>query len=158
MEPRIVELPSFPIAGLAIRTSEEDNRRNGTIPAFWEKVRSDRGFREGLEGIAVGPATLGLSCEFDGREFSYWIAREIRPDAPAPAGLRTFTVPAQRYAVFTAAGQFPRSVWQVVDFAYNDWLKRPGHRRTGGPDFEWYDGRFDAAASAGEVDLYIPIE
>jgi predicted transcriptional regulator YdeE len=26
MEPRIVELPSFPIAGLAIRTSEEDNR------------------------------------------------------------------------------------------------------------------------------------
>jgi len=158
MEPRIVERPSFPIAGLAIRTSEEENRQHGIIPAFWQRVRRDGKFWARLEPVAAGTATLGLSADFDGRTFAYWIARELRTGAAAPAGMQTLVVPAQRYAVFTAAGRFPQSVWAAVDFAHNDWLKRPGHRRTGGPDFEWYDERYDVRASSGEVDLYIPIE
>ncbi len=158
MNPRIVEKGSFRVAGVAIRTSEAENRLSGTIPAFWERVRRAQAFWAELGKIAVGSATLGLSTGFDGRDFSYWIAREIRADAEVPAGMQSVTLPAQRYAVFTAVGAFPRSVWKAVDFAYGDWLKRPGHRRAAGPDFEWYDTRYDAAAGSGEIDLYVPIE
>ncbi len=158
MTPRIVEKKSFRVAGVAIRTSEEENRRNGTIPAFWERVRRDEAFWMELEKIAVGSATLGLSTDFDGRSFSYWIAREIVAGSEVPAGMQSITIPAQRYVVVTAAGAFPQSVWKAVDFIYNDWLKRSGHRRAGGPDFECYDSRYDAAAGSGEIDLYVPIE
>ncbi len=128
------------------------------FPAFWERVRRDEAFWRDLGTIAVGSASLGLSTDFDGRSFAYWIAREIEAGAQVPAGMQSAIIPAQRYAIFTAAGAFPASVWKAVDFIYNDWLKRPGNRRTGGPDFEWYDARYDVATSAGEVDLYIPVE
>ncbi len=158
MDPRIIEKEAFQVAGLAIRTSEEENRLNGTIASFWDRVRRDEAFWGQLQKIAIGSATLGLSTNFDGRDFSYWIAREIAEGSVIPAGMQSVTIPAQRYAVFTAAGKFPRSVWETVDFIYNDWLKRPGHRRAGGPDFEWYDSRYNPATGLGEVDLYIPIE
>jgi predicted transcriptional regulator YdeE len=157
VEPTIVDRERFRVAGWTIRTSEEENRREGIIPAFWARMRGDEARWGELERIAVGSAVLGLSTDFDGRSFSYWIAREIEAGAEVPAGLQSVVLPAQRYAVFTARGQFPRSVWEAVDFAYGDWLKRPGHRRAGGPDFEWYDSRFDPATGAGELDLYIPI-
>jgi len=158
MNPRIVEKRSFRVAGVAIRTNEEENRLNGTIPAFWERVRRDETFWRELEKIAIGSATLGLSTNFDGRDFSYWIAREIEARSEVPPGMQTVTIPAQSYAVFTAAGEFPRSVWRTVDFIYNDWLKRSGHRRASGPDCEWYDSRYDVATGSGEVDLYVPID
>jgi AraC family transcriptional regulator len=158
VEPRIVQRGSFRVAGAAIRTSEEENRRSGTIPAFWKRVRADGAFWDEFGKIAVGSATLGLSTDFDGRSFSYWIAREVEAGAGVPAGMQSVTIPAQRYAVFTAAGAFPQSVWELVDFVYGDWLKRSGHRRAGGPDFEWYDSRYDVASGSGEIDLYVPIE
>lgn len=158
VNPRIVEKKGFRVAGVAIRTNEAENRLAGTIPAFWERVRRDEAFWEALDRISVGSATLGLSTDFDGRDFSYWIAREIDPGSEVPAGMLSVIIPAQRYAVFTAAGAFPQSVWKAVDFVYNDWLKRSGRRRAGGPDFEWYDSRYDAATGSGEIDLYVPIE
>ena len=158
MGPRFIEKESFRVAGLAIRTNEEENRLHGTISSFWNRVRRDEAFWEELQKIAVGSATLGLSTNFDGRDFLYWIAREIRAGSDVPEGMHSVTIPAQRYAVFTSAGKFPQSIWETVDFIYNDWLKRPGHRRAGGPDFEVYDSRYDAATGSGEVDLYIPIE
>jgi AraC family transcriptional regulator len=158
VNPRILEKATFRAAGAKIRTNEEENRLNGTIPAFWERVRRDEAFWAELAKIAVGPATLGLSTDFDGRDFDYWIAKEIEEGSDVPEGMQCVTIPAQRYVVFTADGAFPQNVWAAVDFVYNDWLKRPGHRRAGGPDFEWYDSRFDVATGSGEVDLYVPIE
>ena len=158
MEPKIIEKNAFRIAGVELRTSPDENRKNRTIPSFWMKMNQDKTFWDRLGKITSGKAALGVCTDFDGKDFSYWIAMEIPESATVPEGLLVKDIPSQRYAVFTAKGQVPQSVWETLDYIYGEWFPHSGHERFDGPDIEWYDERYNPATGSGEVDLYIPIK
>jgi predicted transcriptional regulator YdeE len=156
-EPRFKEMPGFRLAGRMLRTNEAENRRLNLIPRLWADLPQDREFQAARDGAAAHPALLGLSSDFDGVNFSYWAGFAVAAGASIPDKLASMWIPAQRYAVFTTQGHFPECVWKLVDYIQADWLKAPGRQRGDGPDFEWYDGRFDFRALSGEMDLYVPI-
>lgn len=67
------------------------------------------------------------------------------------------TVPAAKYAVFTAKGPVPQAIQDTWRYIYSSWLPKSGCERAETEDFELYDERCTHDEGA-EVDIYIPIK
>lgn len=66
----------------------------------------------------------------------------------------------QTYAVFTHRVGNPvlsQDLPRVFNYIYGRWLPDSGYMAGEGPEFEYYDSRFDPSTNSGEIDLYIPI-
>lgn len=79
-----------------------------------------------------------------------------------PEGLRTFTIPAIKYAVFPIRPRnrlgWPFAIADVKRYACTIWLPRSGYEPAGViDDFEFHDER-SARSKKPEVDLYVAIK
>jgi AraC family transcriptional regulator len=103
-------------------------------------------------------ACMGICMDFDGiNTFSYLICVEVSKFDTIPKKMVAKTIPAQKYAVFTAKGKVPEAILQTWKEIYQKWFPTSGFERTDGPDFEYYDKRSRINDEKSEVDIYIPI-
>jgi len=76
--------------------------------------------------------------DFDGIDtFSYLICVEVSSIDYIPEKMVARTIPAQKYAVFTAKGEMTESIQQAWKDIYGKWFPASGYERSFGPDFEW---------------------
>ena len=135
--PRIEDGQALLIAGLGERYTFETN--------------------EGIPG-QVGWTCYGVFCNGDDAgNFEYICGVEVRDFSAIPAELARIRIPACRYAVFTHRGHIS-AIRSTVYTIWNKALPEAGLETACAPDFERYDGRFDAASGFGEVEIWIPIK
>ena len=103
------------------------------------------------------PIAYGVEDNFDEKtkEFDYLAAVKVDNTLDIPPGMVSWDVPEQTYAVYTCT--LP-TIREAYDDMYHKWLPESGYQRGPGPEFEYYDERFDPHAADSELDLYIPIK
>jgi AraC family transcriptional regulator len=155
MEPRITDREAFTVVGLPLKV-----RRTTTheISALWDRLIARA--RE-IPGRVEG-AAYGLLYNFDKREgdFDYLAGVGVGAKAEVPDGMTRIEVGAQTYAVFTHRIENPvlsQDLPRTFNYIYGTWLPNSDYVAAEGPEFEYYDSRFDPATNGGEVDLYIPV-
>jgi AraC family transcriptional regulator len=150
MEPKIVRRPAFTVVGMNYRGKNEQNE----IPQLWQAL-SPRSHE--IENLVQAHVGYGIMYDYDesSGEFDYLAAMEVSSVTNVPKGMMSLEVPEQTYAVLTCT--LP-TIGQAFDRIYHKWLPGSGYQRAAGPEFEYYDARFDVQRPDSEMDLYIPIE
>jgi len=156
MEATIISKDSFPIIGIELRTTTNKGANFIEIPQFWKNVLG-KGQIDKIPDRKNPDTVLGICMDFepDG-SFSYIIGSEVMSTKNIPDGMVTRTIPAAKYAVFTASGKMPNSIQDTVKYIYRKWLPNSEFQRANSADFELYDKRFDDEEHA-EVAIYVPI-
>jgi AraC family transcriptional regulator len=163
MNYKIVEKDSFKIIGRELRIRNDNGDNFKLIPGFWDQCKNEGVWEElmKLPRVLINDegACLGMCMDFDGiNTFSYLICVEVSNIDFVPEKMVAKTIPAQKYAVFTAKGKMAESIQQTWKDIYQEWFPSSGYERTSGPDFELYDKRSEANDENTEVDIYIPIK
>ena len=138
-----------------------DSATRHQISQLWDRFNDLAGDLPGL--VDTGAYGICLPPETAEGAFDYYAAVAVTETADLPDGISAIDVPAQHYAVFTHKLDGPNvteSLWPTIQYIWENWLPRSAYEYSGGPDFEFYDGRFavdGAAGPRGEFDIYIPV-
>jgi AraC family transcriptional regulator len=148
MEPQIVKKPAITLVGLQVHGKLEGL----DIKSLW----SGFGLRM-TEIKGVNPAVCyGAMDHYDEttQEFDYLAACEAKSAAAVPAGMVSWNVPAQTYAVFPCTLPEIGQAWMTV---YQQWLPQSGYKRAAGLEFELYDEKFNPQDPASVLYVCVPI-
>jgi predicted transcriptional regulator YdeE len=150
----IKKMPARIVMGIKRRTSNADGRSVTDIPACWQEFLS-RNMASKITNRAKTPAMFAVYSEYDSDwmgEYAYLIGSEVTKADIIPEGLAVTRIPAQTYAVFTAAGPMPDALLAVWMSVWGTSLPR-----TYTCDYEQYDARFTRPENK-EVDIYIAVD
>lgn len=156
MKHTIISKESFPIIGIELKTTTHAGKNFVEIPQFWEKIIRENKIDK-IPDKKFRDTVLGICMDFEpsGR-FSYIIGSEVTSTENTPEDMVCRTIPAAKYAVFTARGKMPDPIQDTVKYIYQEWLPNSEYHRANAADFELYDERCNDSENA-EVDIYIPI-
>lgn len=149
----VKKMPGKIVMGVQRRTSNADGRSTHDIFACWKEYLS-LNMASKIPNRARTPAMFAVYSDYESDwtgEFSYLIGSEVTKADKVPAGLAVVRIPAQTYAVFTAAGPMPDALLGV-------WMSIWGTRlpRAYTFDFEQYDARF-TRPERKEADVYVAV-
>ncbi len=147
MQPNFVTKPAFAVVGLLLRTAP----KSPDISNLWEKFVP----RMGEIPHATGQHdSYGLMDHYDhvANAMDYMAGNPVSQVGPLPAGMTTWTVPANTYAVFPATMS---TLGAVFDEIFATWLNTSGYQLAPGPYFEHYGSDFNPTNPV--VSIYIPI-
>lgn len=147
MEPEIVSKPSFTAVGMLYHGKNE----NQEIAQMWGQFNPRM---HEIQNITDGAFGVCGHTQDDGN-FDYLAGFAVSSVENIPAGMTTWEVPAQKYAVFPCS--LP-TLHKTYQYAFETWLPASGYKYTAGPDFEYYDESFDSDAEDSILHIYIPIE
>lgn len=148
--PRIVDHPSFLVAGIAERYGCDDS---ANIPSQWQR------FVPSLASIPgqVGRVAYGVNYNGDDEgNFDYLCGAEVASFADLPRSWARLRIPGQRYAVFTHAGHVS-TIRRTHNTIWTKWLPQSGHEVADAPHFERYGENFDGATGNGGIEIWLPI-
>jgi predicted transcriptional regulator YdeE len=150
----VKKMPAKIIMGIKRRTSNADGRSITDIPACWQDFLSQK-IAAKIPNRAKTPAFFAVYSDYESDwtgEYAYMIGSEVTKADTVPEGLAVTRIPAQTYAVFTAAGLMPDSLLAV-------WMSIWGTKlpRTYSCDFEWYDARFTRPENK-EIDVFVAVD
>ncbi len=146
----------FIIAGIAIKTTNENGQSQTDIPKLWEKFFTENILNQipnriddkvyavytDYEGDWTKPYTMILGCA-------------VKNTVELPNNLVSKTIAASTYEVFEIAGKYPDlllQTWQHMPTVLQD----ANLNRTYTADFEIYPADFDP--SNAKLDVYIAIK
>jgi AraC family transcriptional regulator len=150
---RYEDSPAKVLAGLSQRYTWETRTE---IPALWGRFVPEV---ERVTNAIDGQVFYGLVTNTpDGEGFDYMAAVAVsEAAADLPAGLTTYHVPAQRYAVFPHEGTLA-TLCETIDAVFNRWLPASGYAVTNTPTYlERYGENFDPVAGQGDLEIWMPI-
>ena len=164
MEPKMVKMAAFTLAGFALRTRTEGGENNKAIPRFWQEYSRD-GRMEKLHGESFLKSHTEYGACFpenpENGEFEYVIGVEVKDDHDVPGGYHVCTVPESLFAVFSSPPAndpgFVQAIQGTWNYIFSEWFPGSGYEYDGnGADFELYDER--CMSAEGKVcDIYIPV-
>lgn len=105
------------------------------IPAFWGEH-----FEKGLGRFVMGEYGICIDTDLKGDKFEYLIADKYDGKKEVMDGLKTLTIPAFDWAVFTSIGPVPETLQSLNDRIFSEWL--PSERCyeiAAGYSVEYYD-------------------
>lgn len=151
--PRWEELPALRLTGLREHFSALAERAR--IPGLWQRFAPHIGHIPGQ----IGGAAYGVSYDFDptSESFSYLAAVQVTSTSQLPTELASFSIPAQRYAVFRHDGHVSE-VGATINAIFNSWAPASGHKFGDTPNcLERYGAEFDGLTGNGGFDILIPV-
>ena len=148
MEPQIVKKPAMTLVGLPLHGKLEGMDLISLWNGFGPRMAE---IKDGTPSICYG--AMDNYSEATG-EFDYLAACEVKSAAAVPAGMVSWNIPAQTYAVFPSTLPQIGEAWMT---AYQQWLPQSGYKRAAGPEFELYDEKFNPQDPASTLYLCVPI-
>lgn len=157
---RVEELSSFTIGGVStVTTNAAELSGNGKIGELFERYHSHY-IGDQLREYQQHPGHY--SCYFnyeedDAGHYEFMVGVHVQEalQGQYPESIKTFTVPAAKYAVFvTARGP----IIEVVQRAWSNiwrWSQQAGNERAFSGDFEYYDPHIDP--NDGQAEIYIAL-
>ena len=159
MNYKMVEKQAFRVLEKVETHSTATGENKHTIPAFWERARTDGTMETLLQRATDKTLLLGIcygNQSTDETTFPYSIAVLYDGDEPAPEGFRVREIPAATWAVFTCTGAMPDAIqnaWQQISAEF---LPISGYRQTLDLDIEAYpDG--DMSSPDYHSEIWLPI-
>lgn len=151
MDYEMVQLTEKQIAGLKIRTSNNDPQMSEKIGTTWQRFYSD-----GIEASLAGRKNdkcIGLYSDYENGvagDYDVMVGCEVEAEASQPELVEAKTIAAGNYAKFIVHGDVQQA---VGDF----WMKLWGMEldRKFGSDFEEYQPGEDMANA--EIHIYISL-
>ncbi len=141
------------VIGIPIRTSNENGRFQKDVSPLW-----DRFFREKIADKIpnkTGQSPIAVYTDYEGdytQPFTYILGYEVFSLKEIPEGMRGVEISPSPYAVFTAKGEFPKSMVQTWQTVWKSDLPRSYTT-----DFEIYPSDFNPQKKP-EVRIYIGLE
>ncbi len=154
MEPKFVEREKITLVGLPFYGEPS----GGQFGQSWHRF-----MQHGQQVPNRLDAKVGYGVEIYGPEFPeehkwhYFPSVEVSNLEDVPINLFVKTLPAAKYAVFTAKGGLVK-LGETFQYAYMTWLPASEYEVAFPFDFEYYDERFHGDAPESEVDIYIPVK
>jgi predicted transcriptional regulator YdeE len=147
-----VELEAFHIAGIAVRTTNQNGQSQSDIGTLWQRF-----FSEGIIEKIPGKLGQDIYCIYTDYESDlngpYTTILGCRVASPGrfPAGLVSRMIPGSKYRVFMAKGKLPEAV-------VNTWKQiwESGIERKYAADFDLYGPAAQNPADA-EVEVYVSV-
>lgn len=139
------------IIGIPIATSNEQFQKD--VPPLWEKFRREK-MADKIPN-KINQNLIAVYTDYEGNytmPFTYLIGYEVSTLKVIPEGLRGIEIAPSAYAIFTAKGEFPKSMtttWQSI------WQAPLNRSYTS--DFEIYPPNFSSQHNP-EVKIYIALE
>ena len=150
MQPEFITKPAFTVVGLLLHTTP----MTPEIPKLWEKFvpRMDE-----VSPLSEPNVSYGLMDHFNHQtsEFDYLAGNPVEKVVDLPAGMTSWNVSANTYAVFEAT--LP-TMGQTFDYIYNTWLPASGYKQAAGTYFERYGETFNPEDWNSILEVYIPVE
>ena len=168
IQPVISHHDEFTVIGFSIVIRNEEGFRK--CPEFWNEQYAQRFARlfqtmkpETPEEQAVFDNRIGqyavcrcLKNEGQDGAFEYMICGEYRGGS-VPECMKLLTIPESDWAEFRCQGALPKSLQDLYEAAYNDWLKNHPEYQGLGIDMESYSPG-NPAATDYECGLIIPLK
>lgn len=149
MEPKVVTLDAFKIAGLQY----VGENANGEISQMWG-VFNQRSAE--IQHLAPLEAAYGVCFTHPTARMEYLAAFKVTDLADLPGGMVGKEVPAQTYVVFPCMGV--DKIGETYSQIIKEWLPANGYLAGDGPDFEYYGEEFNPATGEGYFYIYFPIK
>lgn len=161
MNYRIVEKEAFFIAGIKKRIPLIYEGKNPHMDSMWASLTMDD-FAELKQLSNVEPTgILCVSVNFsegrflaEGDYLDQYIG--VATTKVVPERWETLSVNACNWAVFTAAGEFPKTLQDTWARIYAEWFPASGYESTGGPEILWNESP-DTSKPDYKSELWIPI-
>jgi predicted transcriptional regulator YdeE len=147
-----VHKPGMMIIGIECRTSNDPNAGPKDIPMLWQKF-----YTENIQSKIPNKASdevIALYCDYEGdytQPYSCVIGCAVSSLDQIPEGMVSKVVPESTFALYRAAGDFPKS---LIDTWGNIW--HSNLKRTYVGDYEVYGHKFSGTSK--EVDVLVAIE
>jgi predicted transcriptional regulator YdeE len=149
----VKKIPAKIVMGVQRRTSNADGRSIKDIPACWQDFLSQK-MAAKIPNRAKTAAMFAVYSDYESDwtgEYAYLIGSEVTKVDQIPKGMAVVRIPAQTYAVFTAAGPMPDAILGVWTSIWGTNLPR-----TYTCDFEQYDARFVRPENK-EIDVCVAV-
>lgn len=146
LAPAIREIEPILVVGLPVSFVSPLSQRSeymSSIPGIW----TDFVRREGQIPHKVGAIKVGViegmatpRHHIHDEIMDYLACTPVTQLGELGEGLRAFTIPGGKYAVFKATGYHEQTQF-MIDHVYASWLPQAEYERTEGPEFTWLDHR-----------------
>src|SRR5262249_6777809 len=148
--PRVVDHPSFLVAGVTERYGCDDS---AGIPSQWQRFVPKIGSVPGEVGrVAFG---VNYNGDDDGH-FDYLCGVEVASFSGLSRDWARLRIPAHRYAVFEHRGNVS-TIRRTHNTIWTAWLPSSGYEVADAPHFERYGEQFDGRTGEGGVEIWVPI-
>lgn len=146
-ELQIVSRPAFRVVGLLVRGKAGDSN----FAQLWDKFGP---MMNTIPGVVNFPTAYGVCKDMDtaAGEMSYMAAVEVSADAPVPAGMVSWDVPAADYAVLLTT--LPKI---METFAAADQVVDAAGYNPGSFDLEVYPAELEPMDPQSTMYIYIPV-
>lgn len=160
MNYRITEKEGFLIAGIKKRIPLIYEGINPHMDSMWASLTMDD-FTELKRMSNVEPTgILCVSANFtEGRSEGDYLDQYIgvATTKPVPERWETLSVDACTWAVFTAVGEFPKTLQDTWGRIFAEWFPTSGYESTGGPEILWNESP-DTSKPDYKSELWIPVK
>lgn len=122
----IIKKPDMIVAGIAIKTTNQNQQAAQDMPALWQRFLSSSAYKQDA-----------IVCAYTDYESDYKGAYRVVLGHQCEKRLDSVVIPASTYAVFSVHGAYPQSLlctWQ--------WIWNSDLARTYTGDFELYPAGF----------------
>ncbi len=140
MEYKEIRTDEFDVIGIAVRTTNADNRSQKDIGELWARF-----FCEDVKGQIASRLSDDVYCIYTDYESNFMgayttiLGYKVPHNTPVPEGLVQKTVPAQKYHEYQSEGKIPECVARTWVYI---WLK-PDNERNYLCDFDVYDSSIE---------------
>jgi AraC family transcriptional regulator len=110
-----------------------------------------------IQGVVDRRQAFGVIGNWDSAtgEFEYVAGFEVAEGSSLPAGMASWRVPAQTYAVFPCTLPTLMDTFREI---YDVWFSHSGRERGDGPEFELYGEEFDPTDAHSRMYIYVPLK
>lgn len=153
MKYEIVELEEKVVAGIKIKTTNQEGKAMQDIGITWQKLFTD-GIYEKMSN-KVNNKTIGLYTEYEGdytKPYTFIAGAEVSQKVQKGEEIESIIIPKGKYAKFVITGDVQKSVGQAWQEIWNMDLKRKYTC-----DFEEYQNNSEDMQKQ-EIHIYIAIE
>ena len=152
----IAEKQSLHIVGIRIPLTCDMEENLRIVPDFWETTLQGKQFSEICKLSNQEPnGILGISVYESPKEIYYYIG--VATNAPAPADMYGYEIPAATWVIFENDGRFKEDVQSVFRRFYMEWLPFSGYKYAELPDIEVYP-ICDSQPAHGRSKVWIAIK
>jgi AraC family transcriptional regulator len=150
--PEIVRRGAFIVAGLKVRGTQNAILRDA--PPTWGHLMARADEIERMVNRRQAFGVIG-KCDSATGELDYLAGFEVADATSLPAGMASWRLPAQTYAVFPCTLPTLMDTFREI---YDVWLPRSGRERGDGPEFELYGEEFDPQDANSRMYIYVPVK
>ncbi len=152
---KIVQLSEMNMTGITVKATMNNMSE---IPGAWQKIFA---YKAKLNHIIEPDSMWGVSYNYrniNGEfQFNYMAAFRVKEFNTNIAGISTFTVPAQKYAVFVHKGSV-NTLGKTYDYIMKQWLPNSPYVSGGICDLELYGRDFKMNSPKSKIYIYISLK